>query len=422
MNNSPGSTTSSSTTSSSHLNRQAVVAQLSQQRVKPQPSASSHQHAPHTHPYSSVCLSPCRSYAITAGKDFLQVVRLHPGGLQLVKTVPASIYFQPPTPSVIRNNKNDLNNRLNLSEFAFGGGPNHSGAATASAQQSANTMMTNIVITDVAWSHGITDEDHPQYGKTHDDNTISSSLIAAAGSNGVIVVWSAATLLEGVTSSNTVPATNSSVAPEAVLTQHVRAVNRLKWHPALYGLLLSASQDSTVLLWERRQNFVDEKITTTSEPIAPIFKGFFGLSNATGYGASQQQRSSSHVQWLCSRTFTPKSEAVRDVAWSPYFQDVFAVVTGGGSLLIYNRRFHNCLCKLTAHSGDATCLDWHPIWPYILATGGASDRSVKIWDMESDLSLKADEKYLERNTNTASSRGESTGSNGSSAGPESQHG
>jgi hypothetical protein len=47
-------------------------------------------------------------------------------------------------------------------------------------------------------------------------------LIAAAGSNGVIVVWTAETLLEG--ESGQFP------APDAILSQP-NTVNRLAWHP-----------------------------------------------------------------------------------------------------------------------------------------------------------------------------------------------
>ena len=34
---------------------------------------------------------------------------------------------------------------------------------------------------------------------------------------------------------------------------------------------------------------------------------------------------------------------------------------------------------------DAASLDWHPRWPFVVATGGSSDRFVKIWDLESSL-------------------------------------
>jgi hypothetical protein len=45
--------------------------------------------------------------------------------------------------------------------------------------------------------------------------------------------------------------------------------------------------------------------------------------------------------------------------------------------------------------------------PDIIATGGASDRCVKIWDLESYLSMKKDDSNMSSNLNTATSRGES---------------
>jgi WD40 repeat protein len=86
------------------------------------------------------------------------------------------------------------------------------------------------------------------------------------------------------------------------------------------------------------------------------------------------------------------------------------------------------MIKMAAHSGDASTLDWHPVKPYILATGGASDRSVKVWDLEKELSIlhhnhnapthsssREDIAHqLERNSSTGTSRGESVGTNESS--------
>ena len=57
---------------------------------------------------------------------------------------------------------------------------------------------------------------------------------------------------------------------------------------------------------------------------------------------------------------------------------VFAVVTVSGSLVVYSMHVAmRALVKVAAHTGDATTLDWHPTRPFVLATGGSGDRSVK---------------------------------------------
>ena len=105
---------------------------------------------------------------------------------------------------------------------------------------------------------------------------------------------------------------------------------------------------------------------------------------------------------------------------------VFALVTSSGSLIVYNQYVSaRAILKMAVHSGDASTLDWHPVHPYILATGGASDRSVKIWDLERELSLlqapvpssssrEEIAHHMERNSSTGTSRGESVGTNESS--------
>jgi len=430
---------------------------------------SQHQPPPHNNPYSSLSLSPCRNYAVTAGKDVLQVVRLRPTGLQTLKTVPAALYFQhaQQTPRSDANkpqqpSSSKPHHSLNLRDFAFGAAASATSPSTPSAgglltTTASTASTTNVVITDVAWSstcddnnNTISGSDTPGGGKNEDPTTtILSSLIAAAGSNGVIVVWSAATLLEG-----TAGITNNNVAaaaPEAVLSQHARAVNRLAWHPTVHGRLLSASQDSTVLLWERRRGPSSSQQQQQQAPHTanPKFKAFFGLAGPGGIGAAgalggsqkqqQQQQQRASFQWICTATFSPKSDAVRDIRWSPFYDDVFAAVTGSGSLIVYNRRLsQRAVAKLTgAHSGDATCVDWHPRQRHLLATGGASDRCVKIWDLESDLSVlvadgggdgatvghsNAGSSYsnLERNANTQTSRADSIGTTDSSTGHDSQ--
>jgi WD40 repeat protein len=69
---------------------------------------------------------------------------------------------------------------------------------------------------------------------------------------------------------------------------------------------------------------------------------------------------------------------------------VFALVTSAGTLIAYNRHVPvRALVKLNAHSGDSVSIDWHPRRPYVVATGGARDRCVKVWNLESYLNLDA---------------------------------
>ena len=423
----------------------AVVAQLSQRKNSTAGSSSSSNSNNPTHnqqlqhPYSAISLSPCRNYAVTAGKDVLQLIRLRPTGLQLLKTVPAALYFQhQPVRTAQTAAERSSSNKLSLSEFAFGGATAASKGGAAPAPPSS--ILTNVVITDVAWSHGHIDQDDKDnnYRDSSVQNLLQSSRIAAAGSNGVIVVWSATVLLEGTAAAL---GTNvAAAAPEAVLSQHVRAVNRLAWHPTLDGCLLSASQDATVLLWERRSVAASEPQQPRQHPLQHprskfgIFGGFSSSGKGAGSGAryphdtSSVTASKSSFQWICIATFAPKSEAVRDIRWSPYHADVFAVVTASGSLIVYNRRLpYRAVVKLTAHSGEATCLDWHPRRPHILATGGASDRCVKVWDLASELdhtssngdSSLANQERNSNTLNTMTSRCESVGTTDSSTGHES---
>jgi len=57
---------------------------------------------------------------------------------------------------------------------------------------------------------------------------------------------------------------------------------------------------------------------------------------------------------------------------------VFALVTDTGHLIVYNiNNPDKPWEKIAAHGAEASTLDWHPTRPYIIATGGAADRSVK---------------------------------------------
>jgi len=250
------------------------------------------------HPFSSLALSPTRQHAVTACKDTLQIVKVGPFGITPQKTIPIAQHFQTAVGSdgrpVGHMGRIYEDVRDSFVRDAFGLGHRNS----PSTHHQPNTF-TNIVVTDVAWSIpqrlSSSDEEYERRGGKKE-----SSLIAAAGSNGVIVVWTADTLLGG--------GPGHPPAPEAVLSQHARAVNRLAWHPTRSGLLLSASQDGTVLLWERGRTSGKEKQTKKRNERFSLFAGAPSASKVS-------------YTWQCKTSFEPKSEAVRDIRWSPFYED-----------------------------------------------------------------------------------------------------
>lgn len=375
------------------------------------------------HPYSSVAMSSNRKYAIIAGKDTLQLMKVSPKGLSQIRSMRISQHFQTAVADSAQMAKIfEEKQRGSFVRDTFG--------LAAAAKQSPNPHQSNmsnvnVVITDVAWSKpqrykgpgagGAGDEGNTPEMVMEDDEEprgvgtpsnkkkeeVLDSIVAAAGSNGAVVVWSArrSFLADGDGSASSM----ANQQPEAILSQHSRAVNRLAWHPRRPGLLLSASQDATVKLWVRRP--------VPKKPIADNSKNRRSWFNFN-VAPSMDDHS---FTWHCRATFEPKSEAVRDIRWSPLLDDVFAIVTVSGCLVVYNMFVSaRPIVKISAHSGDATTLDWHPTRPYIISTGGAGDRCVKIWDLEPSLVMGKDDSNMAANSNTANSRTDSVASDSSS--------
>jgi WD repeat-containing protein 24 len=216
-----------------------------------------------SNPYSGIAMSPNRQHAIVAGKDTLQLVEVSPRGLKQVRSMRINQHFQTAVTQDMAKIYEQDKQRGSFVRDTFG-------LASKEAPAPHQNMVSNVnvVITDVAWSkpqqcssrynqrdsgiaNDIVGEDShhlessststSQHRKRKKEDNMDS-IIAAAGSNGVVVVWSArsAFLLEsdGSTSSSMV----NHQQPEAILSQHSRAVNRLAWHPRRPGLLLTASQ------------------------------------------------------------------------------------------------------------------------------------------------------------------------------------
>jgi len=179
-----------------------------------------------------------------------------------------------------------------------------------------------------------------------------TSVIAAAGSNGVIVAWNASSLLSAPLLSNNSsgglnsrknmgnPQQVSSAAfgqPEASFFAHSRAVNRLAWHPTGRRpyLLLTASQDGSVKLWDRRATSSSSmhpgstsSVGSNASVVQPLFnlnaRSWFGFGSSSAVQSSQMPHSSELTRtatWHCISTYQPKCEAVRDIRWNPAIDD-----------------------------------------------------------------------------------------------------
>lgn len=182
-----------------------------------------------------------------------------------------------------------------------------------------------------------------------------TSVVAAAGSNGVIASWSAHSLLsspppssnsggggpsglfharKNVARSQQVSPAASIGQPEAAFLAHSRAVNRLAWHPTGRRpyLLLTASQDGTVKLWDRRATSSTSTLPSASGSVGSTVPSTFNLNAKSWFGfggfptvQNAQLPPSSAISrtavWHCVSTYQPKCEAVRDVKWNPIIDD-----------------------------------------------------------------------------------------------------
>ncbi|KAL7573899.1 hypothetical protein ACA910_001913 [Epithemia clementina (nom. ined.)] len=386
---------------------------------------------PATHGYSAVSLSPSRRHAVTACHDSIQIISIGPGGLNVERTIPfvphvanGSATLNPPLVSSTNNSATNSFRGSRLSHFPSHHRPlrisedlfeepgrsrqpvhdgSHSSSTTTATTATATIGMMNVIVNDVAWSKNLLEiasshNSRKQQNAQSINSIPQQSFIAAAGSNGSIVVWLEETLLQQPKGGQ-----QQSLAPEVVLSQHGRAVNRLSWHPKRQ-MLLSASHDSTVRLWERKK-VKPEKANKHQGGFSFPFFGDFQAANRRDEG-----NGAASFNWQCTGVFEPRCESVRDVGWNPMADDIFALCTSNGCLVVYNRLVRaRVMLKLNAHDRDATTLHWHPTRPYTIATGGSNDRLVKVWNLEHSLIVDQQQTMdsaainLSNNQNTLSS-------------------
>jgi hypothetical protein len=123
------------------------------------------------------------------------------------------------------------------------------------------------------------------------------------------------------------------------MKDHKRTVNRVAWHPQHGHTLLSGSQDGTMRYWDVR------------DPSSQVI------------------------------VFDARSEAVRDVQFSPFYPNYFAAAFDNGAIQVWDlRRATSCERSITAHRGPSLALEWHPHERDVIASGGR-DLALRVWDL-----------------------------------------
>ncbi|KAH3912109.1 hypothetical protein HBH56_121750 [Parastagonospora nodorum] len=188
-------------------------------------------------------------------------------------------------------------------------------AAVLNYADSHARQREGLGIHDVKWSHG-------QF----------SSHIATAAANGKVILYDL----------------NRASVELTRLHEHNRQVHKLAFNPHQGYLLLSASQDATVRLWDLRDMRRD--VSTC--------------------------RSRDHYSGM--------NGGIRDVQWSPTDAVEFAFGTDNGNIQRWDFRYNKGpKQKITAHDQRiCTSIDWHPDGKHMLSSG--VDRTVKVWDFSQD--------------------------------------
>jgi WD40 repeat protein len=135
----------------------------------------------------------------------------------------------------------------------------------------------------------------------------------------------------------------------AWLHEHTRSVHKLAFNPHQGCYLLSGSHDGSCRAWDLR--------TLAGERAAMTTKSF--------------------------RQFQGRSEAVRDVRWSPTDAVDFVMGTDSGTVMLWDMRNASApKQRLNGHEKACSSVDWHPDGKHVVTGGG--DKSIKVFNVHRD--------------------------------------
>lgn len=149
-----------------------------------------------------------------------------------------------------------------------------------------------------------------------------------------------------------IPPSDGSFKPQLRLKGHTKEGYGLSWNTNLRGHLLSASDDTTVCLWD--------------------------IESPLAQSAGKNTKT----------VFTSHASVVEDVAWHVLHSSIFGSVGDDHKLMIWDSNSSNTKPAhcVDAHTAEVNCLSFNPYSEFILATGSA-DKTVALWDLR-NLKLK----------------------------------
>lgn len=143
------------------------------------------------------------------------------------------------------------------------------------------------------------------------------------------------------------PSTDGKCNPDLRLKGHTKEGYGLSWNPNKEGHLLSASDDSTICLWN------------------------------VG-GATKESKTLDALT-----TYSAHTGIVEDVSWHLLHPTTFGSVADDHKLMLWDTRSGDVTKPVhcvDAHTAEVNCLSFNPYSEYILATG-SGDKTVALWDL-----------------------------------------
>lgn len=72
---------------------------------------------------------------------------------------------------------------------------------------------------------------------------------------------------------------------------------------------------------------------------------------------------------------------VECVKYNPHNVNQVASCQRNGTVSLWDIRYPKPMINFQAHIGNTLCLDWHPVYPDVLLSGG-QDKQIKIWNLK----------------------------------------